>query len=112
MNEPPRRRAIAIQLALFLGLLGAHRFYLGKTWSGLAMLLTLGGFGVWWVVDIVRLLFLPMRDTDGYTIGPPVIRSADLPTDVEEEVVFDRLEAELASLESESAEVQPERSTA
>lgn len=38
-------------LWLFLGGVGGHRFYLGRIGTGIAMLLTLGGIGIWWIVD-------------------------------------------------------------
>jgi hypothetical protein len=46
-----RRPAVAWGLWLISGLLGGHRFYLGRTASGLLMLLTGGLGGIWWVVD-------------------------------------------------------------
>ena len=39
-------------LWLVLGEFGAHRFYLGRIGTGIAMLLTLGGLFIWWLVDI------------------------------------------------------------
>lgn len=47
----PKSLAVAYVLWLLLGLLGGHRFYLGNPLVGIAMLLTLGGLGVWWVID-------------------------------------------------------------
>jgi TM2 domain-containing membrane protein YozV len=46
-----RRPALAWMLWGFLGLLGAHRFYLGRPATALLMMFTLGGGLVWWVVD-------------------------------------------------------------
>ena len=48
-----RRKSVATTwiLWLLLGWFGAHRFYLGRIGTGIAMLLTLGGLGIWWIVD-------------------------------------------------------------
>lgn len=45
----------ACLLGYFLGMLGAHRFYLGKHLTGLLQLLTLGGVGIWWIRDLIWL---------------------------------------------------------
>ena len=70
---PPTPRAerdklVAALLAFFLGVFGAHRFYLGRNGSGVVMLLlTLSVVGTvfsvpWSIVDAVRLLFMTNRD--------------------------------------------------
>lgn len=41
--------------SLFLGMFGADYFYLGYPLWGTAKLLTLGGFGFWWLIDIIRI---------------------------------------------------------
>ncbi|MBX6751763.1 MAG: Ltp family lipoprotein [Micromonosporaceae bacterium] len=43
-------------LSLLLGVFGADRFYLGKTGTGVLKLVTFGGFGVWWLTDLVITL--------------------------------------------------------
>jgi TM2 domain-containing membrane protein YozV len=48
-------------LAMFLGAFGIHRFYVGKIGTGILMLLTLGGFGIWTLIDYVMVI------TDGFT---------------------------------------------
>lgn len=52
---PRKRRTVAYGLWLFLGLFGAHRIYLDRVWTGVAMLLTGGGAGVWWLIDAFLL---------------------------------------------------------
>jgi len=60
---PRRSRVVALVLSL-AGFLGLHRFYLGRFWTGLLMLVTLGGFGIWWIVDIYLVLTGKLRDGD------------------------------------------------
>ena len=52
----------AVLLCFFLGALGVHRFYLGKIGTGILMLLTLGGLGIWQLIDFVRLVVGSMGD--------------------------------------------------
>lgn len=52
----PKRRynpVAALILAILLGYLGIDRFYAGNVLAGVIKLLTLGGFGIWWIIDIV-----------------------------------------------------------
>ena len=46
-----KKPAIVWLLWLFTGALGGHRYYLGDVGMGVAMTLTLGGFGVWALID-------------------------------------------------------------
>ena len=55
----------AVLLCFFLGTLGVHRFYLGKIWTGLLMLITLGGLGIWAIIDLVLLVVGSMKDKNG-----------------------------------------------
>jgi hypothetical protein len=59
IDELYRRRpyslVIAAFLAVALGVTGAHRFYCGRFWSAMAMLLTLGGALLWWAWDLFHL---------------------------------------------------------
>ena len=54
----------AVLLCFFLGGLGVHRFYLGKTGTGILMLITLGGVGIWTLIDFVRLITGSLKDAD------------------------------------------------
>ncbi len=42
-------------VCLFFGTLGVHRFYLRKNKTGFLMLMTLGGIGIWYLVDLVLI---------------------------------------------------------
>lgn len=56
---------VALALVVLLGAIGAHRYYLGKPISGIGMIFTLGGFGVWWLYDIFRVATGKMKPAFG-----------------------------------------------
>ena len=60
---------IALGCCIFLGLLGIHRFYLGYYLEGVLFILTGGGCGIWWLIDLIRILTgdLGPADGSGYT---------------------------------------------
>ncbi|TAG90717.1 MAG: TM2 domain-containing protein [Bacteroidetes bacterium] len=58
-------RTIALVLALLIGNLGIHRFYLGYTWQGVVQLLTLGGCGIWTIIDWVRIITGDLKPKSG-----------------------------------------------
>lgn len=55
-------------LCFFLGVIGVHRFYVGRVGSGIAMILTLGGLGIWLLVDFIVILCGNFKDKDGKVI--------------------------------------------
>ena len=59
-----RSRGVALGLCFFGGVFGLHRFYLEKPKTAIAMLLTFGGFGVWYLYDLVLIAAGEMRDAE------------------------------------------------
>jgi hypothetical protein len=51
--------------SLLLGFLGVDRFYLGKVGTGIVKLLTFGGLGIWWLIDLILTLAGLQRDKEG-----------------------------------------------
>ena len=67
-GESERLVLPAFLLCFFLGYMGAHRYYAGKIGTGLLMLVTAGGLGIWWLVDVIMILSGSFRDIDGKTL--------------------------------------------
>ena len=57
-----------ILLCFFLGALGGHRFYAGKTGTGILMLITLGGLGIWTMIDFIMIVCGSFTDSEGRPI--------------------------------------------
>ena len=65
-DQPSDKRALTTGLlCLLLGVFGAHRFYVGKHGTGFLMLFTLGGLGIWMLVDLILLITGQFRDKEG-----------------------------------------------
>ena len=55
-------------LCVLLGGLGVHRFYVGKIGTGILMLLTLGGLGIWALIDLIIIATQSLKDSEGNVI--------------------------------------------
>lgn len=55
----------ALLLCWFLGIFGAHRFYVGKVGTGVLQIFTLGGLGVWTFIDFIMIIVGAFRDKGG-----------------------------------------------
>jgi|GEM_PF-431939 uncharacterized RDD family membrane protein YckC/TM2 domain-containing membrane protein YozV len=64
-----KRNLPVFLLCFFLGMVGVHRFYVGKIGTGLLQLLTLGGVGLWAVIDLIVILCGGFTDKEGNRIA-------------------------------------------
>ncbi len=67
-----KRKTTTFILMIFM----IHRFYLGKTGTAILYLLTLGGFGIWYFIDMYRLVNDTLTDSDGKRLvstGNPLV---------------------------------------
>ncbi len=98
----PRSRTVALLLALFLGIFGAHRFYVGKIGSAVFQMLTLGGFGLWWLYDVILIGSGSFRDAEGRLVSAWEPESEHLVTAGTAASILD----ELDTLRAEVSELQ------
>ena len=70
-NTPPKDWLTALLLAIFLGAFGVQSFYTGKVVIGILQLVTLGGCGIWTIIDIILIATGSYRDAQ----GRPLVRS-------------------------------------
>lgn len=68
MEYSDKTGLVTLLLCFFLGPLGMHRFYVGKIGTGLLQLFTLGGFGIWVLIDFIMIILGSFTDKDGKKI--------------------------------------------
>ena len=87
-------------MAAILGPFGAHRFYVGKNGTGMLMLGTLGGLGVWYLYDLITIVGGSFRDASG-----KLVTRWDPESVTEEPPASDAVLQEVDALRSEVAEL-------
>lgn len=60
-----KSKVVALVLSIFLGELGIDRFYLGYIGTGILKLITCGGFGIWWLIDLIMIATGKLKPKDG-----------------------------------------------
>ncbi len=65
----PKSRAAAALMCFFLGCLGIHRFYVGKIGTGILQIITLGGLGIWALIDFIFILVGSFKDKQGRVLS-------------------------------------------
>ncbi len=69
--DDPKDWLTALLLSIFLGTFGVDRFYMGQAGLGLGKLFTLGGCGVWWLIDVILIAAGSAKDGR----GRPLVKS-------------------------------------
>ncbi len=67
--EQRKSYTATLLLSFFLGGFGIHRFYTGYIGLGILQLITLGGCGIWALIDFVRICFNNFKDADGQELA-------------------------------------------
>jgi TM2 domain-containing membrane protein YozV len=95
MTEPAldfpsdKSRGVATALAGLLGVFGAHRFYVGKTGTGILMLCSVGGLGIWYLYDLILVVGGSFRDAQGRLVSrwdPEYTQREGISTEILEEL--------------------------
>ena len=58
----------AFILCFLLGVFGAHRFYVGKPGTAILQIITVGGFGIWFIIDMIYIVIGEFTDGQGNKI--------------------------------------------
>lgn len=66
----PKSQVVALIFAIAIGYLGVHRFYLGYTGIGIVQILTLGGCGIWALIDLIMIATGDLKPRDGSDYDP------------------------------------------
>ena len=66
-NAPSSQKSFVATwlLSLLLGYFGIDRFYLGKIGTGILKLITVGGLGIWYLIDLIIVLAGTQTDSQG-----------------------------------------------
>ncbi len=76
-NESDRDHLVTLLISFFGGGFGIDRFYLGYTVLGMLKFFSIGGLGIWWLIDLGLIAFNRLPDSDGKPLRNYTFRSTD-----------------------------------
>lgn len=69
-NKPEQKDWLAaVLISAIVGEFGIDRFYLGYTGLGILKLITFGGCGIWWLIDLILIATGKMKDANGQPLA-------------------------------------------
>lgn len=68
INKSTKDWLVTLLLCFFVGCFGIHRFYVGKTGTGIIQLITCGGCGIWALIDFIVICMGNFTDSEGKAI--------------------------------------------
>jgi TM2 domain-containing membrane protein YozV len=68
-GKSEKSNVVALLLCFFLGAFGVHRFYVGKVGTGVLQLVTLGGLGIWALIDFIMIVLQKFEDGEGNALS-------------------------------------------
>lgn len=68
VGTPVKSQTVTFILSLLLGVLGVDRFYMGYTGLGILKLVTIGGCGIWALIDFAMIGMGIMKDAQGNSL--------------------------------------------
>ena len=69
METSPNSNIVAFLLCFFFGVIGVHRFYVGKIGTGMIQIFTLGGLGIWSFIDLIMIICGKFTDKQGRVLA-------------------------------------------
>ena len=68
MADSTQSKMVLALVCFFVGFLGVHRFMVGKIGTGVLMIVTFGGLGIWALIDMIMIIMQKFTDSDGNTL--------------------------------------------
>ncbi|WLC72739.1 TM2 domain-containing protein [Clostridium estertheticum] len=73
-NISSKNWLLTLLLCIFFGAVGIHRFYVGKIGTGILMILTFGGCGIWVLIDLILIVTNAFTDENGLKLNKNLYR--------------------------------------